>query len=43
MVPEWLTADTENLKGEVVRIPLNDQIDTGKLIQVNLIIEFYSK
>ncbi|MBT9548133.1 MAG: 30S ribosomal protein S4 [Candidatus Sericytochromatia bacterium] len=43
VVPEWLTADTENLKGEVVRIPLNDQIDTGKLIQVNLIIEFYSK
>ena len=43
VVPEWMTSDTEAMTGEVLRTPLLDQIDTGKLIQINLIIEFYSK
>lgn len=43
IIPEWLVSDTEALKGEVLSIPTMDQIDTAKLIQVNLIIEFYSK
>jgi small subunit ribosomal protein S4 len=43
VAPEWLSADTEALSGEILRTPVLDQIDTAKLIQVNLIIEFYSK
>ncbi|MEZ0371439.1 MAG: 30S ribosomal protein S4 [Candidatus Sericytochromatia bacterium] len=43
IIPEWLTSDTESLRGEVVTLPVKDQIDTSKLIEVNLIIEFYSK
>jgi small subunit ribosomal protein S4 len=43
VIPEWLTSDTVALHGEVVSTPTKEQIDTSKLIEVNLIIEFYSK
>ena len=43
IIPEWLISDTEALKGEVVSVPNKEQIDTANLIEVNLIIEFYSK
>lgn len=43
IIPEWLTSDTDSLRGEVVSMPIKDQIDTAKLIEVNLIIEYYSK
>lgn len=43
ILPEWLSSDTDNLTAEVVSIPTRDQIDTAKLIQINFIIEFYSK
>lgn len=43
IIPEWLTSDTEALRGEIVSMPAKDQIDTAKLIETNLIIEFYSK
>lgn len=43
IIPEWLTSDTVALKGDVISMPEKEQIDTGKLIEVNLIIEFYSK
>lgn len=43
VIPEWLTSDTEGLRGDIVSLPIKDQIDTAKLIEVNLIIEFYSK
>jgi len=43
IIPEWLTSDTEALRGEIVSMPVKDQIDTSKLIETNLIIEFYSK
>ena len=43
IIPEWLTSDTDSLRGEVVSAPIKDQIDTAKLIEINLIIEFYSK
>lgn len=43
IIPEWLTSDTEALRGEIVSMPVKDQIDTAKLIETNLIIEFYSK
>lgn len=43
IIPEWLTSDTEALKGDVNSIPSVDQIDTSKIIETNLIVEFYSK
>lgn len=43
IIPEWLISDTESLKGEMVIMPAKEQIDTANLIEVNLIIEFYSK
>lgn len=43
IIPEWLISDTESLKGEMVTMPAKEQIDTANLIEVNLIIEFYSK
>ncbi len=43
VIPEWLASDTVDLKGSVTDIPALGQIDTGKLIEINLIIEFYSK
>lgn len=43
IIPEWLTSDTVDLKGSVTDKPLLEQIDTSKLIEINLIIEFYSK
>ncbi len=41
VVPSWLEADKENLKGKVVSLPTREEID----LQVNetLIVEFYSK
>lgn len=43
IIPEWLISDTESLKGEMVTVPAKEQIDTANLIELNLIIEFYSK
>ena len=43
ILPEWLSADTESLAGEVLNLPTREQIDTLKIVQVNFIIEFYSK
>ena len=41
MVPEWLEADQENLKGEVKALPLREQIDVP--VDEMLIVELYSK
>ena len=41
MVPEWLEADQENLKGEVKALPLREQIDVP--VDQMLIVELYSK
>ena len=41
IVPEWLEADIENLRGTVKAAPARDQIDTD--IQETLIVELYSK
>ena len=40
-VPQWLSLDTENLKGTVAALPDVTEIDTG--IQARLIVEFYSR
>ncbi len=41
MVPEWLTADRENLKGTVEHLPTREEIDVP--VNEMLIIELYSK
>ena len=40
-VPAWLQADTDQLKGVVVRTPQRDDVGAG--IQEQLIVELYSK
>ena len=41
IIPEWLEADIDNLKGKVVALPERDQIDID--IQETLLVELYSK
>ena len=41
IVPEWLTADAENLKGTITAKPNREQIDTA--VHETLIIEHYSR
>ncbi len=41
LVPSWLTADQENLKGEVNAFPLRSDIDVP--VDEMLIVELYSK
>ena len=40
-VPDWVTLDKDNLKGQVVRPPTRDEIDP--LVDEQLIVEFYSR
>lgn len=41
IVPEWLSADQDNLKGTVVALPKREQIDIP--VNETLIVELYSK
>lgn len=41
VVPAWLNADTENLKGSVVTMPSREQLDLP--VNETLIVELYSK
>ena len=41
IVPEWLSADHDNLKGSVVTLPMRDQLDLP--VNETLIVELYSK
>lgn len=41
VVPAWLNADTENLKGSVTTMPSRDQLDLP--VNETLIVELYSK
>ena len=41
MVPAWLEADQENLKGVVKELPTRDEIDVP--VNETLIVELYSK
>ena len=41
IVPEWLTADHENLKGTVAARPQRAQIDVP--VEETFIVELYSK
>jgi len=39
--PEWLSLDTENMRGEMVTLPAREQIDVS--VREQLIVEFYSR
>lgn len=41
MIPDWLEADTENLKATVKSLPTRDQIDVP--VDEMQIVELYSK
>ncbi|HZK29221.1 MAG TPA: 30S ribosomal protein S4, partial [Clostridia bacterium] len=41
IVPEWLSFDSDHLKGTVLRVPERDEIDLG--VEETLIVELYSK
>ena len=41
IVPEWLSADHDNLKGSVVTLPKREQLDLP--VNETLIVELYSK
>ena len=41
IVPEWMTVDKENMKGEITALPKRDQIDVP--VNEMLIVELYSK
>ena len=41
LVPEWLEADKENLKGRVIELPKREAIDVP--VDEMLIVELYSK
>ncbi|MBX5475823.1 MAG: 30S ribosomal protein S4 [Clostridia bacterium] len=40
-VPEWLSSNREQLRGEVLRLPLREEIDAP--VQESLIVEHYSR
>ena len=41
IVPDWLSADPDNLKGSVMRIPERHEIDVD--VEETLIVELYSR
>ena len=42
-VPTWLSVNETELSGQVLTIPVREEIDTFNFIKENLIVEFYSK
>lgn len=43
VIPNWLSVDADKLEGQVLTIPVRDEIDTSSYVQDNLVVEFYSK
>ena len=43
VVPNWVAVDIGNLTGQILTIPVRDEIDTSTLVKENLVVEFYSK
>lgn len=43
VVPSWLSVDMGNLTGQILTIPVREEIDTSSLVKENLVVEFYSK
>ncbi len=42
-VPDWLELDAANFRGRVLSLPEIDQIDTARMVNLQLIVEFYSR
>lgn len=42
-VPNWISVNEEALSGQILTLPVRDEIDTFNFIKENLIVEFYSK
>ncbi|RYY00487.1 30S ribosomal protein S4 [bacterium] len=42
-IPSWLSVNEADLTGQVLAMPVRDDIDTFNFIKENLIVEFYSK
>lgn len=43
VIPNWLSVDADKLEGQVLTIPVREEIDTCAFVQDNLVVEFYSK
>lgn len=41
--PKWIKSDLKNLSAEVIKVPSAEEIDSLKIINSQLIVEFYSK
>ncbi|MBC7475783.1 MAG: 30S ribosomal protein S4 [Candidatus Sericytochromatia bacterium] len=42
-IPTWISVNENDLSGQVLTVPVRDEIDTFNFIKENLIVEFYSK
>jgi small subunit ribosomal protein S4 len=43
VVPNWVATDMDKLSGQVLTIPVKEEIDTAGIVKENLVVEFYSK
>lgn len=42
-IPSWLELDASNFRGRVLALPEIDQIDTARMVNLQLVVEFYSR
>jgi len=42
-IPTWLSVNEADLTGQILTVPVREEIDTFNFIKENLIVEFYSK
>ncbi|MCD6364038.1 MAG: 30S ribosomal protein S4 [Synergistetes bacterium] len=42
-VPAWLELEAQNFRGRVLTLPEVDQIDTARMVNMQLVVEFYSR
>jgi len=43
VTPNWVATDMDKLSGQVLTVPVKDEIDTAGIVKENLVVEFYSK
>jgi small subunit ribosomal protein S4 len=43
VTPNWVATDLDKLSGQVLTVPVKEEIDTSGLVKENLVVEFYSK
>lgn len=42
-VPNWISVNEDALTGQVLSLPVRDEVDTFNFIKENFVVEFYSK